>query len=81
MTQETPKLTHRMLLPEDVCPSFLFKALLTGQLDNEIAADRTIPGDGYYWCKRTCTPVGPDDELVLPKACRPGRGCYEGTPA
>jgi len=90
MTDTTPNhpeadagkvLTHRMLLPEDICPSFFFKARLTGQLDDPIAPHRTIPGDGYYWCKRTCTPVGPDDELVLPKACVSGRSCWEGIEA
>jgi hypothetical protein len=73
--------THRDLLPADVCPSLLFKALLTGTLDHEVGEERTYPGDGYFWCARTSTPVGVDDELVFPDACRPGRGCYEGIEA
>jgi hypothetical protein len=56
----------------------LFKHLLCDQLDNEVFDDREYPGDGYFWCLHTCTPIGPDDELVEPKACRPGRSCHEG---
>lgn len=29
-----------------------------------------------YWCLRTMTTAGPDDALVHPDRCRPGRDCY-----
>ena len=70
--------THRDLLPPDLCPSLMMKQILTGGLDEPIHDDRQWPGDGYYWCLRTCRDVGPDDELVNPGACRGGRGCWDG---
>jgi hypothetical protein len=70
--------THEDLLPKDLCPSMLMKHLLTHSLGERVYDDRKWPGDGYYWCARTCTCVGPDDEIVHPRDCRPGRKCYEG---
>ena len=29
-----------------------------------------------YWCLGTMQTAGPDDALVHPDRCRPGRGCY-----
>ena len=77
---EKTKKTHRSLMPRDMCPSLVFKQMLTHGLDDEVHDDRTEPGDGYSWCLRTCRDVGPDDQLVRPSACRPGRACYEGVP-
>ncbi|MCA8951919.1 MAG: hypothetical protein KDE27_20585 [Planctomycetes bacterium] len=76
-TKKTHK-THADLLPKDACPALLFKHLLTGSLDDVVYDDRQWPGDGYFWCGNTCQCVGPDDELVHPKDCQPGRGCYDG---
>jgi hypothetical protein len=73
--------THQDLVPRDLCPSMLMKHLLTHSMGERVYDDRKWPGDGYYWCARTCTCVGPDDEIVHPKDCRPGRSCYEGPQA
>jgi hypothetical protein len=32
---------------------------------------------GPYWCSRTQGIYGPDDKLVEPEECKPGRGCCE----
>ncbi|MDE3137760.1 MAG: hypothetical protein KGL59_14370 [Acidobacteriota bacterium] len=32
---------------------------------------------GPYWCSRTQGIYGPDDQLVEPEQCKPGRGCCE----
>lgn len=73
--------THRDLLPQYPCPSLSMKHILTHSLADVVYDDRELPGDGYYWCTRTCTPVGPDDELVSPRTCCPGRACYDGPSA
>lgn len=36
--------------------------------------------DVPFSCLRTCQPWGPDDALVEPGACQPGRGCFEVSP-
>jgi len=73
-----PRRTHRDLLPSDLCPKLMMKQILVHGLDDVVFVDRQHPGDGYYWCLRTCTPVGPDDELVGIDRCRAGRGCWAG---
>ena len=70
--------THRDLLPKDVCPLLMMKQILVHGLDDVVFDDRRYPGDGYFWCQRTCTPVGPDDELVNVDRCRPDRVCWDG---
>ncbi len=70
--------THRDLTPKDLCPAMIMKQILTHQMDEKIYDYRDRPGDGYYWCLRTCTEIGPDDQIVDVDDCRPGRGCYEG---
>ena len=74
----TEKVTHRSLVPRGMCPNLVMKHLLTHQMDEEVRDGRAEPGDGYYWCLRTCTVIGPDDELVRPGRCVPGRACHEG---
>ena len=70
--------THQDLMPQDACPSLLMKHILTHSMADVVYDDREEPGDGYYWCAKTCTTVGPDDELVAPKTCRSSRSCYDG---
>ena len=70
--------THQDLVPKNLCPSMLMKHLLTHSMGDRVYDNRQWPGDGYYWCARTCTCVGPDDEVVHPKDCQPGRKCYDG---
>lgn len=70
--------TQRDLIPPGMCPSLVMKHLLTHSMDEIVYDDRALPGDGYYWCLRTCRSIGPDDEHVRPDRCLPGRGCYDG---
>jgi len=77
-TQNKRTVTHRDLLPKDICPAFLMKHILTHSLDEVVHDGRQWPGDGYYWCNKTCTTVGPDDKHAHPRDCRPGRSCYDG---
>lgn len=37
------------------------------------------PGSDYYWCNRTLKVMGPDDKLVGPEACTPGRSCFQAS--
>jgi hypothetical protein len=73
--------THEDLMPRGLCPSMRLKHMLTHSLQDPMSTERKWPGDGYYWCTRTCNCVGPDDELVNPGACLPGRACYAGPAA
>jgi hypothetical protein len=70
--------THEDLLPKHTCPALSMKHILTQSMADVVYDDRLEPGDGYYWCQKTCTPIGPDDELVTPKECSPNRNCYDG---
>ncbi len=78
MEPNTPRMTHRDLLPRDICPSLMMKHILTGDIDAPLYDDRGYVGDGYFWCMVTCEPIGPDDELCDPESCRAGRACHEG---
>ncbi|MBL9076652.1 MAG: hypothetical protein JNL08_04060 [Planctomycetes bacterium] len=73
--------THQDLLDRQACPSLLMKHILTHGLDEVVHDERRSPGDGYYWCARTCTCVGPDDQVVHPSRCGPSRACYDGPQA
>jgi hypothetical protein len=33
--------------------------------------------DSFYTCNRTLTVLGCDDDAVHPRACGPGRSCYQ----
>lgn len=70
--------THADLLPRDICPAFYMKHLLAHAMEDIIYDDREEAGDGHYWCAKTCTCIGPDDDYVTPKGCRPARDCYDG---
>jgi hypothetical protein len=40
--------------------------------------DETFGGTAHnYYCLRTMTVLGPDDDVVAPRVCVPGRSCYE----
>ena len=77
---ETKQKTHQDLVPRGMCPALMMKRMLTLGMHEQVYDDREWPGDGYYWCTKTCTPVGPDDAVVHPKDCMPGRSCYDGLP-
>ncbi len=70
--------THRDLVPPGMCPSLMMKQIIIHAMDDTVYDDREFPGDGYYWCLNTCTPIGPDDELAEPGTCGPHRKCYDG---
>ena len=77
MTNSRPT-THNDLVPRGLCPHLLMKQLLTHSMDDRVSTERKWPGDGHYWCAKTCGVVGPDDEVVNPGACLPGRPCHGG---
>jgi hypothetical protein len=31
----------------------------------------------FYWCNKTLSALGPDDNQVHPSLCQPGRSCHE----
>jgi hypothetical protein len=43
--------------------------------------DLTRGGTAHkLYCRHTFTVLGPDDDIVGPKVCVPGRACYEAPP-
>ena len=51
---------------------------VTNSFEAEALADEDIESAyGHYWCTQTMFEIGPDDERVQRKACKPGRSCYE----
>ena len=55
--------TKRMYIP----------ALAEGALDSENYRD----DQSFYWCNKTLTALGLDDNQVHPCVCQPGRACHE----
>ena len=53
--------TKRMYVP----------ALAEGALDHE------QNDQSFYWCNRTLSALGLDDNTVHPCVCQPGRSCHE----
>lgn len=42
--------------------------------------DETMGGTAHrYYCLHTFTVIGPDDDIVGPRPCAPGRECYESS--
>ena len=42
--------------------------------------DETRGGTAHnHYCLRTMTVIGPDDDIVSPRPCAPGRACYESS--
>ena len=42
--------------------------------------DATCGGTAHrHYCLHTMTVIGPDDDVVGPAICRPGRACYESS--
>ena len=55
--------TKRMYIP----------ALAEGALDQEQDAN----DQSFYWCNKTLSALGRDDNQVHPCLCQPGRSCHE----
>ncbi|MGD1278502.1 MAG: hypothetical protein ABR964_14920 [Tepidisphaeraceae bacterium] len=39
-------------------------------------AEQYLGNDEHCWCAQTQQVVGPDDQIVEPHRCVPGRSCY-----
>jgi hypothetical protein len=61
------------------CRHLRTKALFVGATPEEAFAEK--PDDEarscHFWCNRTQTVAGLDDQPVDKDACRPGRECFE----
>ncbi len=57
----------------------LCRSLRTKTMFYQTAETEALTPDkaGPCWCARTQTIHGPDDKLVGPEECRPGRSCCE----
>jgi len=61
------------------CKHLRTKKMFTGATPEEAFADKE--GEHvtpcHFWCNRTQTVVGPDDQAVHKNACDPSRSCFE----
>ena len=49
-------------------------------LSEEDDTDQTGGGTAHnHYCLHTLTVIGPDDDIVGPRVCAPGRACYESS--
>jgi hypothetical protein len=60
----------------DLCPCLRWKGMF---IDVEPDPEVPNPHDGFDWCARTHTCLGPDGEVVDRRQCRAGRSCFEET--
>ena len=66
-------------MSQTFCKHLRTKTLFTGATPEEAFADKA---DGHttpchFWCNRTQTVVGLDDQPVHKHVCTPGRSCFE----
>jgi hypothetical protein len=54
------------------------KMYIPAQAAEASAAFESREAIGPCWCNLTQSPIGPDDQLVHPESCRPGRACCAG---
>jgi hypothetical protein len=40
------------------------------------SADDYLDAANHVWCCETQEVIGPDNKVVFPEQCTPGRGCY-----
>jgi hypothetical protein len=56
------------------CSRLRFKGMfIDAERDPAIAKTR----DGFFWCSRTMTCLGPDGRVADEESCCQGRGCHE----
>lgn len=67
---------NRSRLPDNVCEHLCTKTMFYGE--NRRQGD-DLPDSPFktaaFWCVFTQRPWGPDEELVGPDECTPGRAC------
>ena len=64
-------------LPHDLCDCLRTKAMTMGAYSKPtIAEDAGAADTAIYHCMVTMATHGPDEDDVMPCACRPGRQCY-----
>jgi|HubBroStandDraft_1064217.scaffolds.fasta_scaffold873622_1 hypothetical protein len=61
-----------------LCRYLRTKRMYVPALANGAVESESQTGDqSFYWCNKTQTALGIDDNPVNPCACRPGRSCHE----
>ena len=66
-------------MSQNFCRHLRTKKMFTGDTAEEAFADKHGENvtPSHFWCNRTQTVVGPDDQPVHKQACNPSRSCYE----
>lgn len=80
-TNATPPISYRRCLRLRTKMDYV--TLETGRpsgIPAEWDEDETHGGTAHnHYCLRTMTVIGPDDDVVGPRLCAPGRACYESS--
>lgn len=60
-------------LGHEICQCLRQKSMFVG-----VGPDPTVPpaNDDSFWCVMTQSVLGPDDQVVEPAVCKPGRSCF-----
>lgn len=61
-----------------VCKHLRTKSLFTPEGRGKVLVEPSPTAT--YWCNRSGTAIGPDNDFVGPKECHAGRTCYLPTP-
>jgi len=65
-------------MDEPICRHLRTKKMyLPGHVEQLAAAEREGWPDDFFWCNRTLTQTGTDDQPTHPKACTKCRVCFE----
>ena len=66
-------------MSQQLCKHLRTKKMFTGFSAEESFAEKhdehVTPN--HFWCNRTQTVVGPDDQAAHKETCTPGRSCFE----
>ena len=53
------------------------KLFIPGHATDALAEPTEHEAEPFYWCNRTLTPIGVDDQPVHLRLCVRGRSCFE----
>jgi hypothetical protein len=61
-----------------VCRCLRTKKMFIPEHEADALTEQPEPGaEAFYWCNRTLSETGPDDQPAHLRTCIPGRKCFE----
>ena len=61
---------------DQLCRYLRSKAAYGGYITEDLNWDDDTSSTAIYWCLRTMSPCGPDDNFAHAKLCQAGRVCF-----